>query len=84
MREVLDVRRVVLSTHFIVVVLGKGGCNDRCSKAYNPVCASDGKKYSNECVMHLEACRRNVSLHVLRHRACAKNPSTSARHLTAF
>ncbi|XP_069945770.1 agrin isoform X4 [Cherax quadricarinatus] len=45
-------------------------CNDVCAKEYEPICASDGKTYTNECVMKVEACKARKSLSIICHGAC--------------
>ena len=40
-----------------------GGCDFVCLTVYKPVCGTDGKTYSNDCVMKSSACveKNNVS-----------------------
>ncbi|XP_063870508.1 agrin-like isoform X4 [Scylla paramamosain] len=45
-------------------------CNDVCATDYSPVCASDGKTYTNECVMKVEACKARKTLSIMYHGAC--------------
>ncbi|XP_064092109.1 agrin-like isoform X6 [Macrobrachium nipponense] len=45
-------------------------CNDVCAKDYDAVCASDGKTYTNECVMKLEACRARKTLWIIYNGEC--------------
>ncbi|XP_045102495.1 agrin-like isoform X4 [Portunus trituberculatus] len=45
-------------------------CNDVCATEYSPVCASDGKTYTNECVMKVEACKARKTLSIMYHGAC--------------
>lgn len=33
-------------------------CDSRCNEPFAPVCGSDGKTYSNECMMRVEACKK--------------------------
>ncbi|XP_050719892.1 agrin-like isoform X2 [Eriocheir sinensis] len=47
-------------------------CNDACVTEFNPVCASDGKNYTNECVMKLEACKARKSLFIMYHGPCTE------------
>ena len=46
-------------------------CNEMCSMDFNPVCGSDGKTYSNECVMRQEACRARRELRVIYRGKCS-------------
>ncbi|XP_049772393.1 agrin-like [Schistocerca cancellata] len=57
------------------VVSGEGVASCRCrestcSPELAPVCASDGKTYSNECALRREACRTHRAVRLLHHGAC--------------
>ncbi|KAG0728646.1 Agrin [Chionoecetes opilio] len=45
-------------------------CNDVCATEFAPVCATDGKTYTNECVMKVEACKARKTLSIMYHGSC--------------
>jgi len=45
-------------------------CRTLCSYDYKPVCANDGRTYSNECVMNAEACKSRVQLRLVHSGEC--------------
>ncbi|CAL4084615.1 unnamed protein product, partial [Meganyctiphanes norvegica] len=45
-------------------------CNDDCDKDFNPVCASDGKTYMNECIMKVENCKNRKQVAIIYRGAC--------------
>jgi len=48
-------------------------CRTLCSYDYKPVCASDGRTYSNECVMNADACKNRVRLSIVHSGACTSS-----------
>ncbi|KAK3873150.1 hypothetical protein Pcinc_021789, partial [Petrolisthes cinctipes] len=46
-------------------------CNDVCAREFVPVCASDGKTYTNECVMKVEACKARKTLSIIFRGGCS-------------
>ena len=46
--------------------LGRGSkeCGIACPENFSPVCGTDGKTYSNECFLSLEACQTGANLKV--------------------
>jgi len=57
-------------------------CRTLCSYDYNPVCATDGRTYSNECVMNADACKNRVRLRVVYSGECSS--SAGACHVTTL
>ena len=49
-------------------------CVQRCSLAFDPVCASHGETYPNECVFKITACTVNGSLTLLHQGQCSEFP----------
>ncbi|GMR36101.1 hypothetical protein PMAYCL1PPCAC_06296 [Pristionchus mayeri] len=55
-------------------------CSKQCTFEDEPVCATDGKTYQNECLMGVEACRTDRELAVYRKGPCGENtPCTALR-----
>jgi len=54
-------------------------CRTLCSYDYKPVCANDGRTYSNECVMNAEACKNRVQLHVAHSGECTTASAGACR-----
>lgn len=47
-------------------------CVRRCPLVFDPVCASDGETYPNECVFKIRACALNGSLFLLHQGYCSE------------
>ncbi|XP_050347435.1 agrin-like [Nymphalis io] len=53
-------------------------CAEPCSLEFSPVCASDGKTYSNECQMHRESCRARKQLKIIFKGQCSSGVNPCA------
>ncbi|CAB3240060.1 unnamed protein product [Arctia plantaginis] len=53
-------------------------CAEPCSLEFSPVCASDGKTYSNECQMHRESCRARKQLKIVFKGQCSSGVNPCA------
>eukprot|EP00090_Calanus_glacialis_P024643 TRINITY_DN38303_c0_g1_i1.p1 TRINITY_DN38303_c0_g1~~TRINITY_DN38303_c0_g1_i1.p1 ORF type:complete len:582 (+),score=148.54 TRINITY_DN38303_c0_g1_i1:141-1748(+) len=51
-------------------------CQMRCKKLFLPVCGSNGKTYTNACLLDLDACRRNEDIEVLYEGDCEETVDT--------
>ncbi|XP_022255732.1 agrin-like isoform X2 [Limulus polyphemus] len=56
-------------------------CNAICSRDFRPVCGSDGKTYTNECILRVEACKSRRSLRTIYMDKCSEgaNPCESVQ-----
>ena len=50
--------------------MAKCVCGEVCTADYSPVCATNGKTYSNLCNMETEACLNGIPLQVIMYRDC--------------
>ncbi|XP_072942868.1 agrin-like isoform X2 [Epargyreus clarus] len=53
-------------------------CAEPCPLEFSPVCASDGKTYSNECQMHRESCRARKQLRIIFKGQCSSGVNPCA------
>jgi len=50
-------------------------CEDQCAKVEEPVCGTDDRDYTNECVLKATACRESRDLAVADNRPCGGKTS---------
>ncbi|KAJ1352957.1 Kazal-type serine protease inhibitor domain [Parelaphostrongylus tenuis] len=46
-------------------------CSEQCPLHYDPICADNGLTYTNECVMHVAACKEDLVLSVYKKGKCS-------------
>ncbi|KAG8505493.1 LOW QUALITY PROTEIN: Agrin, partial [Galemys pyrenaicus] len=49
---------------------GRCVCPSECVASAQPVCGSDGRTYASECELHVQACKRQIGLHVASAGSC--------------
>ncbi|XP_054168676.1 agrin-like isoform X2 [Oppia nitens] len=55
-------------------------CNAICNQDFKPVCGSDGKTYTNECILRVEACKTRRSLRIIHTGVCVEsNPCSTLK-----
>ena len=54
-----------------LLLLADNYCPIQCPQIYEPVCGSDGSKYSSECFLRREACEKRKAITVIRNKAYA-------------
>ena len=47
-------------------------CNAVCNQDFKPVCGSDGKTYTNECILRVEGCKARRSLRIIHSGVCGR------------
>ena len=57
-------------------------CERPCTREYDPVCGSDYKTYSTECMMKMLTCQANKLVTVLRRGKCIGKEDKSHHYLT--
>ncbi|OQS02785.1 hypothetical protein THRCLA_21327 [Thraustotheca clavata] len=56
-------------------------CPEACEAKYSPLCASNGKTYSNKCYFEVDSCRNN-SITIVHHGECNQNEMSCSRPCT--
>ena len=54
------------------MVVFSAGCDFKCKQLNVPVCGSNGKMYTNICVMRLESCSTGRRINIVRKHNCLK------------
>ena len=50
-----------------------------CTELFHPVCGSDGKTYSNRCVLRTDNCIKGTSVKMVKRGACEKDTNKKSK-----
>ena len=59
-------------------------CNITCTQQFDPVCATDGHTYPNECHIALHYCGENPDVTIKHHGECKKQEMNLITHTELF